>query len=173
MSEVEIRKATKEDAETILRIWQECADWFASKGLMHWKNANFSIQSILLSLEKEEIFLIFDKGVAVGTITISHFVPEWYEFDPSVFWKASGSAFYLKKLAVLPAHHSKGFASKLLEFAEHKARRENVKLLRFDAIIKGQDKLNSFYLKRGFRIMGQAITASENLSNFFEKQLGD
>ncbi|MDP3741998.1 MAG: GNAT family N-acetyltransferase [Candidatus Micrarchaeota archaeon] len=169
-TEMEIRNATKEDAEIIFNILRVCAEWLASSGLMHWKRANFSIQSVLAALEKDEVFLIFNRNLAVGTIAISKVPPSWYEFDPSVFWKEKAPAFYLKKLAVLPSYHSKGFASELLKFVENKAKKEGVKFIRFDAVIKNH-ALTEFYLKRGFSIMGEAVTKNGNPSNFFEKKL--
>lgn len=168
--QVEIRKATKKDAQIIFNILSACADWLASKGLMHWKRTNFSIQKVLAYLEKDEVILIFDNCTPVGILSVSRVPPDWYAADPAVFWKEKAPAFYLKRLAVLPSHHSKGFASELLKFVENKAKKEGVKFIRFDAVANDLE-LTVFYLKRGFWVMGQAVTKNENLSNFFEKQI--
>lgn len=140
------------------------------KGLNHWKNAivsgRISLQTVLKSIEKEETFLIFDNDAAVGTITIGKNVPKYYSSDPFVFWQKKRPAVYLKKLAVLPLYQNKGFASELLEFAEAKAKKENVKFLRLDCVANVD-----FYSKRGFTFLGKSTSKRGTPINFMEKQI--
>ncbi len=159
-----IFQAKESDLVAVLHVLKSCATWLADQGMYNWQNA-IKKEEILQTIRAGEFFVFLENKKIIGTIAIMH---EYSEHALGI-WKDS-NFFYLRKLAVLPSHHNQGIASKLMEFAEDKARKEK-HCIRFDCLSKNK-KLNDFYVKRGYKfIKSGPLGINDTVVNFYEKRL--
>lgn len=106
-------------------------------------------------IRKKEVYLGRMNGKPVGTATFDT-KPPWYYTEPGYAGKFTGPdepAIYLTALAVLPQDQKQGFAGRLLQFVEEKARASGANWLRLDCRSEVPDLVN-FYEKRGFSKVG-------------------
>ncbi|MEK6981556.1 MAG: GNAT family N-acetyltransferase [Candidatus Micrarchaeota archaeon] len=164
-----IKKAGSTDWKAIFDILSTCTDWLAEQAMNHWKGGHTK-EKVIKRIEEKEVYIAYYEHLAVGTITLSLFAPFYYNENDKKFWNDEiASAIYVSALAVLPKYQDKGVATELLKFAEQKAREMGIYYIRFDAV-SYYVKLNEFYLKNGYEIVGKRITGNLE-SNFFEKKI--
>ncbi|MGD0729102.1 MAG: GNAT family N-acetyltransferase [Candidatus Micrarchaeaceae archaeon] len=158
-----IRKANESDWKQLLNIYQSCANWLSSRGYDHWQGA-YNEEKVKKRLKEMEVYFLYEKEIPVGTVSLSAKPAGYYKESYHGFWEdKSAKAIYIRGLAVLPSHHSKGFAVQLMDFAEKHIKESGIHYIRFDAL-RADDKLTQFYLNRHYKLVGQ----SED-HNFYEK----
>jgi GNAT superfamily N-acetyltransferase len=156
-------KAEESDWKLISDIYASCTEWLSKQGMRHWENVSYrnSQERLTQRIREKDVYVLFFDEKAVGTITLSYQAPPY--FKGYSFWEdSSASAVYISKLAVLPDYHERGFGSELLQFAEDKARHKGIHYVRFDAIASYK-KLNDFYSKRGYKIVGKAFSETSKV----------
>lgn len=159
-----IKRADMSDLNDVLHIYQSCADWLLQKGLDHWKEW-YTEKRLKDYINEKEAYLIKRGGTAVGAIFLSTEPPPYYYKHKPLWKNGSAMAIYMSGLGILPSHHGKGLAVKLLNFAEETAKEKGASYVRFDTwALDG--RLVEFYQKGGYTFLGR-----DGTNNFFEKQL--
>jgi len=95
--EITIRKATKQDIDTILKIWRKAELTHKPKG----RDTEYSLHS-QLQLPQIRVFIAAIEGKDVATIMVTH----------------DGRKGWLNRLAVLKIYRNKGIAQKLIAHSE-------------------------------------------------------
>lgn len=149
---MEIMQAQESDFIEILYLLRVCIVDMNKKGLKHWNSVYPGPEMIQEDLAKGSIYLIKDKGVCKGMITLDEEEPDEYK---SVQWtEASKKPLFLHRLAVHPNWQGQGIARKLLDFSESFARKNNFDSIRID-VYGNSEHARNLCNKHAFTESGQ------------------
>ena len=143
-----IRHAKILEIPDILTIARACSNHMISQGIHQWNEAYPSRQIFENDLSRNELYVLECNGNVTGMITITSFMdPEYGQVD----WiTQNGTAVYIHRLAVKPENQGKGYAQKLMAFAEDLAQKKGYTSIRLDTF--SQNKRNQkFYEQRGYQ----------------------
>lgn len=170
ISKYPIVRANSSNCNEVFDILSSGADWLSQRGMNHWKGA-YTKEKIEKRIKEKEVYLIYDKEKAIGTITLDTFPPFYHLDTEKSFWDDSNvHAMYIRGLAVLPSYHGKGLAKNLMDFAEEVAKEKDIHTIRLTAVAHYKE-LTEFYLKRGYNIVEKRVGKNYYESNFFEKNI--
>ncbi|MBA6151822.1 GNAT family N-acetyltransferase [Gelidibacter maritimus] len=146
-----IRKATSSDIEAILLLTKACAQFMISKGIYQWNEHYPNASAFQKDIARDELFVMIDGNVIIGTIVISSFMDEEYH---AVKWLTpNNNNLYIHRLAIHPDHQGRGFAQKLMQFAESYGRTEGYDSIRLDTFSQNQ-RNQTFYERRHYTRVG-------------------
>ncbi len=143
-----IRKGQHKDINTIMELTRDCAQHMISKGIFQW-NEHYPNKNVFINdIENSQLYVLEIDIKIVGTIVISTIMDE--EYKPIKWLTSSERNIYIHRLAVHPDYQGKGFAQKLMDFAEKHAIENNYASIRLDTF--SQNKRNQkFYKLRGYK----------------------
>lgn len=113
-----------------------------------------------------EIWLVEDRGRAVGTYTVTTRPPHRY---PATHFARGVRSLYLNRLAVAPDRWGGGLGSQLMSLVEDRARAVGARAVRFDAF-RDNPPLRAFYRRLGYRERGPFFVGTIPVI-CFEKEL--
>ncbi len=146
-----IRRAKISEIPDILKLAKACAEAMIDKGIYQW-NEHYPSRSAFEKDEREKsLYVQIIDGQMVGTVVISNQMDQEYV---SVSWLSpSKNNIYIHRLAVLPEHQGKGYAQRMMDFAERYARDKGYTSVRLDTF--SQNRRNQvFYETRGYQKLG-------------------
>jgi len=146
-----IRPAKISEIPDILTITGACAADMIKKGIYQW-NEHYPSQEVFeKDIDRGELYVVEDKRQLVGTIVISNFMDA--EYKPIEWLTDNRNNVYIHRIAVHPDFQGKGFAQKLMDFAENYAKENCFISIRLDTF--SQNKPNQkFYETRGYEKLG-------------------
>ena len=125
-----IRLAEEKDLEHVLQITRKTISDIYShyypQGVVDFFLQHHSRENVLSDIEKEIVWLLKEDGNIVGTVTIRENA--------------------VNRLFILPEYQSRGYGSRLMDFAEAKIA-ENYSHVHIDSSLVAKE----MYLKRGYR----------------------
>jgi GNAT superfamily N-acetyltransferase len=147
---VRIRKAVADDLPTILRWRAEAAAWLYKRGSDQWSDSGLSrdafIDRVTGSIRAGETWIAEDDdGTPLGTIAVD-LSPDpglWSEEELEI-------AFVVHRMITDRSAVGRGVGTRLLDHAEHLARRAGRKMLILDAWSTNHG-LHAYYESQGFR----------------------
>lgn len=146
-----IRLATQQDLFAILEITKSCATDMISKGIYQWNENYPSLATFEKDLNRGELFVIAPHNKIIGAIVISNFMDEFYN---AISWETKNDKnIYIHRLCVHPNFQGKGYAQKLMDFAEKKALKERCYSVRLDTFSLNPKNI-TFYTQRGYKQLG-------------------
>lgn len=146
-----IRKATVEDIDKLIEITKACAAHMIEKNIYQWNEFYPNKKAFLKDLERDKLFVIIIDDVINGCITISTFMEE--EYIPIHWLTQNSNTLYIHRLAVNPEQQGKGYAQRLMDYAENYAKENNFASIRLDTFSQNQRNL-TFYELRGYKRLG-------------------
>jgi ribosomal protein S18 acetylase RimI-like enzyme len=139
---MEILQAKKSDLIEILYLIRECVRDMNSKGMKHWNSSYPGIEDISADLEGGFIYLVKNKGICMGMVTINESEPDEYK---GIGWSGDSSKIlYMKRMAVHPVWQDKGVAEMLVGFTEKYARDKKYNYIRLDTLSSNQLEANLY-----------------------------
>lgn len=159
-----IRKAALEDIDSILELTKACAQHMIENEIFQW-NEHYPNQSAFENdIDRQELYVAEIDEKIVGCIVISTFMDEEYH---SVEWLTpTQDNLYIHRLAVHPDVQGKGFAQRLMDFAETKAKNDKKFSIRLDTF--SQNKRNQkFYELRGYKRLGSIYFPKQSEHPFY------
>jgi GNAT superfamily N-acetyltransferase len=147
---VRIRKAVADDLPTILRWRTEAAAWLRKRGSDQWSDLGLSrdafIDRVTDSIKAGETWIAEDDdGTSLGTIAVD------LSPDPGLWSEEElESAFVVHRMITDRSAVGRGVGARLLDHAEHLARRAGRKRLILDAWSTNRG-LHAYYESQGFR----------------------
>ena len=146
-----IRIAKISEIPDIITICKACAALMISKGIYQWNECYPSATAFEKDIERGELYILSDKEEIIGTIVISTLIDD--EYLPVKWLTTNSNNLYMHRLSIHPDHQGKGYAQKLMIFAENHANENNFTSIRLDTF--SQNKRNqTFYETRGYQKLG-------------------
>jgi ribosomal protein S18 acetylase RimI-like enzyme len=148
VTELLLRRATRDDLPAVLTLLANTARWLDSLGVRQWPADGFPAEQIEPLIGEGAMYLLDDRGTGVLAATVAvdgHADPE--------FWTPAdrpGEALYVHKLAVSRTHSGQGLGEMLLDWAARRAAARGRRWLRLDCA-KDNPRLQAFYGSAGFR----------------------
>ena len=159
-----IRKADINDIEPILFITNICAKWLIEQGIFQWSESYPDRASFELDIDRNECFVYELDDNVIGCITITTLVDKEYE---AVEWlTANNNNIYIHRLAILPEYQGKGYAQKLMDFAEGLARKEGRRSIRLDTFSQNH-RNQRFYELRGYERLEEVYFLNQSELPFY------
>jgi len=142
-----IRKGRLPDIEVIMKITQLCAKQMIAKGIYQWNEHYPNKKAFTNDVKRDELYILEFNGQVIGSVVLSDFMNE--EYIPINWLSENDKNLYVHRLAIDPRHQGKGYAQKLMDFAEAFAKDNNYRSIRLDTF--SQNKRNQkFYELRGY-----------------------
>ncbi|WP_337100027.1 GNAT family N-acetyltransferase [Paenibacillus sp. YIM B09110] len=162
-TDVVIREAMHEDAETILNLWQSSARWLLANGIKQWRPEYFHLEQVIEFMnDGSNMYLAELNGVPVGTYVITWSDPYiWQELD-------STDAGYIHRFAVNRDYKGSGIGSCLIRSAEEQIRQSGKSLVRLDCMA-ANPRLNQYYRDLGFKYV-RRLDSEGWSANLYEKK---
>ncbi|WP_111706975.1 GNAT family N-acetyltransferase [Lutibacter citreus] len=144
---MKIEKAVLSDLEQLYCITTSCAKHMESQGIFQW-NAHYPSKNVLQNdLQLNQLWKLVKDRELIGIIVLTNIVDEEYH---TVKWNSESSDnLYIHRLAVHPKFQGKGYAQKLMNFAEKFAVENKYTSIRLDTFSKNK-RNQHFYEKRNY-----------------------
>ena len=152
---MEIREATKNDIDSIEKIYENIHDE-EEKGLttIGWiRNIYPTRKTAEDALERKDLFVMEDEGKIVAVAIINQIQVDEYKYAT---WKHSAKddeIMVLHGLVVDPYQKSKGYGKAFIAFYENYAKQHNCTTLRMDTNVRNT-KARNLYQKLGYEEIG-------------------
>lgn len=159
-----IRKGTIEDIDAILNITKLCAAHMINKQIYQW-NEHYPNKSVFENdvLRKELVVIETNSGL-IGCIAISTFMDD--EYVPVSWLTPNENNLYIHRLAVNPKFQGKGYAQKLMDYAENYAKTNSFASVRLDTFSKNE-RNQKFYEARGYQRLGNIMFPKQSNYPFY------
>ena len=146
-----IRSAKISEISEILILTKACAVNMVKNGIYQWNEHYPSKKAFANDIERSELFVLEIEEKIIGTIVITPIMDE--EYIPVDWLTTNENNIYIHRLAIHPKHQGKGYAQKMMDFAENHAKKHNFVSVRLDTF--SQNKRNQkFYETRGYHRLG-------------------
>lgn len=143
-----IRTAKLGEIPQIMSLARACALHMIQKGIEQWNELYPSEEAFLKDRSRGELFVLEVTGHVVGCITVSSLMDKEYK---SVKWLTPNrNNIYIHRLAVHPEQQGKGFARKMMDWAENRAKSEGRISVRLDTFSRNK-RNQRFYEARGYQ----------------------
>lgn len=142
-----ISKASTSDLEQMHALTKSCAKHMISNGIFQWNEKYPSKEVLQKDIELQQIWKLEENETIVGIIVLTEI--EDKEYLNAKWLTKNFNNIYIHRLAVLPTCQGKGYAQKLMNFAENYASKNKYSSIRLDTF--SQNKRNQlFYEKRNY-----------------------
>lgn len=159
-----IRKAIASDIDKLMEITKACAVYMIENNIFQWNEFYPNKNAFLNDFERSELYILELDNTLIGCITISTFMDEEYE---AISWLTENkNNTYIHRLAVHPNHQGKGYAQKLMTFAEDFAKKNNFASVRLDTFSQNQ-RNQKFYKCRGYKRLGNIYFPKQSEHPFY------
>lgn len=146
-----IRRAKISEISDILNLTRACAFHMIKNGIQQWNEEYPSKEAFENDISRSELFVLEKNGLIIGSIVITTSMDD--EYQPIQWLTNDSKNIYIHRLSVLPDQQGKGYAQKLMDFAEHYAKENGFTSIRLDTF--SQNKRNQrFYETRGYNKLG-------------------
>jgi len=166
---MEIIQAKPTDLIEILYLLRVCIHDMNTKGMKHWNSAVPDSDAIQSDLIGGTVFLVKDKGVCKGMVTLNEHEPE--DYKEMQFNSGKHKPLYLQNMAVHPRWQGMGIAKLMVEFAQQLAKNKGFDCIRLD-VFKPSANARQLYEKQNFREVASFHSAYQKIPFVcYEKQI--
>lgn len=158
-----IRPAKISEIPNILSITRLCALKMEQNGIYQWNEHYPSEAAFINDVEREELYVIVEKGSVLGTIVVSTFMDD--EYRPIQWLTPNGNSTYIHRLSVHPDHQGKGLAQQLMDFAEAYSKDQHFVSVRLDTFSQNH-RNQRFYEQRGYQRLGDIFFPKQSSHPF-------
>jgi ribosomal protein S18 acetylase RimI-like enzyme len=164
-----IRLVNQNEIDLVYKLTSACGIKLKENGIDQWGENYPSLEIIQKDIENKHLYGLFIGIELVGTIVLNQEQDFVYS---KIKWLTAldTSNLIIHRLAVNPTHQGKGFAKKLMYYAERIAKIKNLDSIRLDTYSKNEQNI-AFYQKLDYQLVDYAIL--KDFENFpvacFEK----
>ena len=164
-----ISKVTLPQLDETFQIFLDCREVLEKEGIFQWTDQYPTLEIISKDIRKGNLYCLNENGNTYGVININELQEQEKN---SVHGKNNvGKILIIHRLAVKPEFQNRGFAKKLMDFAEDYAIENNFNSIRLDAY-SGNPKLLKFYENRDYQRGGEVFFPGRKLPFYcYEKFL--
>ena len=159
-----MRAAKISEIPDILKITNACATQMSENGIHQWNEHYPSKAAFENDIKRNELFVLENNSKIIGTIVISTFMD--HEYLPITWLTPNQNNIYIHRLCVHPEQQGKGFANKMMDYAEAYARKENFNSVRLDTFSQNQ-RNQKFYQARGYQKLGSIYFPKQSIHPFY------
>ena len=161
---MKISLANLSDLEPISTLIKSCTAHLIENGIFQWNN-NYPSENILKGdIELQQLYKIKVNQVIIGCIVLTEIEDEVYK---KVKWLTkSENNLYVHRLAIHPNFQGRGYAQKLMDFAEAYAITNNYVSIRLDTFSKNS-RNQKFYEQRSYTKLGPIFIPSQSEHPFY------
>ncbi len=159
-----IRKAKKQDLGNVKKLTESCAEAMIKKGIFQWNEHYPSFERLKDDIAKEELFVLEENDEIIGIIVVTEKMDE--EYIPIKWLSSTDKNLYIHRLATKPEVWGKGYAQKLMDFAEDLGRKNNYESIRLDTFSKNK-RNQKFYETRGYKRLGNIYFPKQSKYPFY------
>ncbi len=143
-----IRKANVSEIEQIITITRACAANMIEQNIFQWNEQYPTLEAFENDSKRNELYVLTFSEEIIGSLVISTLKDEEYN---DVSWLTEdANNYYIHRLAIHPEHQRKGYAKKLMDFAEATAKENNATSVRLDTFSQNH-RNQKFYEARGYQ----------------------
>ncbi|MGW1454268.1 GNAT family N-acetyltransferase [Salegentibacter agarivorans] len=165
-----IRKANLNDLREIKKLTEACAKALQQQNIFQWNEHYPSLEKLQNDIEKQELYVFEEENMIIAIIVLTPNMDEVYR---NINWlRKTGNNLYVHRLATQPEFWGKGYARKMMDFAEEFAKNKNFTSIRLDTFSKNI-RNQKFYEARGYTKLGNVYFPHKNEYPFhcYEKLL--
>ena len=142
-----IKNASISDLEQFHVLTKRCAKNMIENGIFQWNEKYPSKEVLQKDIELQQIWKLVENDVIVGIIVLTEIEDLEYK---NVKWLTKNyKNLYIHRLAIHPNFQGKGYAQKLMDFAEDFAKENKYNSIRLDTFSQNKRNLQ-FYEKRNY-----------------------
>jgi len=161
---MKIKNATIADIDQLCAITKNCAMDMIERGIFQWSDQYPSIDILQKDIGLQQIWKLEVKNTIIGIIVMTEIEDEEYK---NVKWLTENTHnLYVHRLAVNPKFQGKGYAQKLMDFAEKFAKEKNYKSIRLDTFSKNK-RNQKFYEKRNYTKLESVYFLNQSKHPFY------
>ena len=143
---VGVRRALPADADAIVLLRDEVAQWLLDRGVRQWQPGEVTRPDVLAWMGEGRLYVAEQGGSLVGTVRLAWGDPEvWDPPDPEVG--------YVQALMTARSFAGRGLGRTLLAHVESVAADTGRTRMRLSCL-HGNEPLERFYLSAGYTIVG-------------------
>ncbi len=166
---MEIFQAKPIDLIELLYLLRICISDMNAKGMKHWNSAYPGADNIQKDLDNGSIYLVKDKGICKGMVTLNENEPD--DYKQLNLPSENRKPLYLQHMAVHPRWQGKGIAKLMIEFSQKLAKEKGFDCIRLD-VFKPSDHARQLYEKQAFKEVASFQAAYQKIPFVcYEKQL--
>ncbi len=143
-----IRHAKISEIPDILLMTKACASYMISNGIRQWNEHYPSADAFKKDIERDELYVLEIEKNIIATIVISTLMDA--EYVPVQWLTPNSNNYYIHRLGVHPNYQRNGYAQKLMDFAETKAKTNGIVSIRLDTFSQNP-RNKKFYEMRGYQ----------------------
>lgn len=148
-----IRRALLTDLQEILNVKDLVIADMAKHNIFQWDHAYPNEAVLTQDIENQDLYVIEENGVICGFACIdTKQAPEYATLD----FEMTDTAYVVHRLAIHPEYNGRGYASRMIQFAEDLAVQNGVFDLRIDTFCENY-RAQNFFKKQGFNYVGDVI----------------
>lgn len=170
---LKIEKANLEQLENITELYRTCGKVMLAQGFDNWGDFYPPITLIKEDIETGSLFCLREDERLLGVIVLNEVAPVQFK---SIQWQyPTKVALVVHRLAVAVEEQKKGYAQKLMKFAEKYAQEKSYNVIRLDAYSINTGLLK-FYRQLGYQCTKETISLGAKWKHpfvCFEKRLFD
>jgi len=159
-----IRLAQKEEITELLAITSACAKDMISNNIFQW-NEEYPSKTIFENdVYQKELYVLISEEKIIGCIVLTPKIEKEYHL---ITWLTPNkNNLYIHRLAIHPKFQGKGFARKLMCFAENFAIENIYRSIRLDTFSENA-RNQKFYELRGYKKLGEIFFPRQSESSFY------
>ena len=158
-----IRKAKISDLGNIMIMYKSCVKGMISNGIDQWDDTYPDIDTINQDLEKQNYYVVEEKGEIIGGINIDQNQDKTYL---DIDWEDKSDSFLVvHRLGVKQDFWNKKIGKNLMLFTEKIVEEKGLKSIRLDTY-SGNPKAMEFYRRLGYRELG-SINLKPNKNEYY------
>jgi ribosomal protein S18 acetylase RimI-like enzyme len=148
----------------ILKITNACALKMSENGIHQWNEYYPSKIAFENDIRRNELYVLEENSKIIGTIVISSVMDDEY---CTIEWLTENdNNCYIHRLSVHPVFQGKGYAQRMMDFAENYASKQNYSSIRLDTF--SQNRRNQkFYETRGYQKLGNIFFPKQSVHPFY------
>ncbi len=159
-----IRHAKPSEIDEIMQITRACAVKMVSENIFQWNEHYPTREAFQKDLSRNELYVLLDLDEIVGCIVISS--EKDVEYNEIDWLTVDSRQYYIHRLAIHPNSQGKGYAKKLMDFAEGLAVKNDMVSVRLDTF--SQNKRNQkFYETRRYQRLGNIYFPKQSKYPFY------
>lgn len=152
---LEIKKTNLSQLNEIINLYRACGQKMLEHGFDNWGDFYPSVELIQQDIKREASFSLLDDERLLGVIVLDAVQPQQYD---AVDWQyPNESCLVVHRLAIAVDQQRKGYAQKLMLFAEEYAQKNAYTAIRLDAYSINTGLLK-FYRQLGYQSTKETIS---------------